>query len=415
MGSREYLTKKEICAYFGFCGKTWERLVAARIAPAGYHFGKRLIRWSRQDLEQWVESRRFDRTDVPLGSTDNVDARQIGFASKPGLPVSVPRVAKSNPAIPDAEYSDSLQRFQILDFAQRLAPRGRLAKCLRSRCSRSEKPKMNFVGAGKHQRLWFQGLRKCDKSYCPVCSENWGRELERKLQGVVDRLKNTNATVRTLTFTMRHSPGDRLENLLAEIRCAWKEFWRSHSIRNCAKKHGLKMHGWVLEITYSNEGGWHVHFHCLVSWNHENFDFEVVREQWGASLASVDRGASDFNGVVACKLRENVASYLAKEWTQLQAKNSSSLSPLQLGYRACLTENENDIRLYDEFLTAMSSGSFRRFYIRGGAGSSPGRKQKNVSGEFRTYEISIADLRLLRIGQPIAKVAISYLRSLDGD
>lgn len=90
--------------------------------------------------------------------------------------------------------------------------------------------------------------------------------------------------MRMLTLTLRHSAADALEDLLHRLQNAWKRF-----LANLCKRYGKLRFATVVELTHTNENGWHPHLHVLV-WLPFRADYAAFHRWWklanGASVAA---------------------------------------------------------------------------------------------------------------------------------
>ena len=144
-------------------------------------------------------------------------------------------------------------------------------------------------GVGK--KAGFGGIETCGSiSSCPSCAKRISSERSDEIARAVTEWTGRGRSVGFLTFTMRHFKGQSLErNWEQGLQAAWSRVVSSRVYKEgfVSKKNPLKnrmsikssygIQGYirVIEVTYSEESGWHPHFHCLFFFEEKLSDAEV--------------------------------------------------------------------------------------------------------------------------------------------
>lgn len=131
-----------------------------------------------------------------------------------------------------------------------------------------------------NSRASFRGVNSCGRRTCPVCGPRLlARDAELIEAGVKDH-----GYERTLmsSQTTRHSSQDELEANRKGIVKAWAALQRHRAFKELLKRFDAEIFVRVLETTYSEANGWHVHYHVLVFTGSELTDEEkdTLERQW---------------------------------------------------------------------------------------------------------------------------------------
>lgn len=150
------------------------------------------------------------------------------------------------------------------------------AKCIYSRFGES-------VGINKsreHSRTFYTGVVQCGRVFtCPVCAAKVQERRRLEISQAFDWAynKNKNKKVILVTFTFPHQRTDELKALLEKQKDAYRRL-RSGKAWQKKKEH-LGFLGFIrsLEITYSDQNGFHPHTHEAWIVN-KNVDVHAFRE-----------------------------------------------------------------------------------------------------------------------------------------
>lgn len=164
------------------------------------------------------------------------------------------------------------------------------------------------------ERAYYHGVISCaNPLLCPVCSPRiMGFRSGEIMQGVHEWLsRSENNTCYLLTFTLRHSLADSLQQLLSLFADARQIFWRNGSVRRLLSSSGGVGRITSTEIQFSLDHGWHPHQHVLLFCKKSDFDVDFLRSVWVSALESV--GLSGI-GKIAFDLVEarSAGQYLTK-------------------------------------------------------------------------------------------------------
>jgi hypothetical protein len=206
--------------------------------------------------------------DPPLGNTTVLASSGINTA----LQKKARKKAKER-----QEYGEVVKhQYELLDFLNRKLPdpgqywdekerrwvrargqRWRARSCKRIPVMGGDVELVRTSGSHVH----YRGVNHCDSVWtCPVCSAKVAafrrEELSRAIAG-------SNCWVALSTFTLRHKVTDRLSDLLAILRKAYRSMRSGRRWQDLQR--GFKLVGSYtsMEFTVSSENGWHPHLHAL--------------------------------------------------------------------------------------------------------------------------------------------------------
>jgi hypothetical protein len=148
-------------------------------------------------------------------------------------------------------------RYRLQRAVRALIPDARPARCHWQMTGESVSGRYAHTSG----RASFKGLMCCGSVWgCPVCSAKISEGRRKLVAEALKYAEYLGLRAVPVTRTIRHSRGDKLEELLARFRAA-----RSASIAGRAKadfwdEFGVEGHITALEVTHG-DNGWHVHSH----------------------------------------------------------------------------------------------------------------------------------------------------------
>lgn len=173
-------------------------------------------------------------------------------------------------------------------------------------CSKYLAPKINSVSVlsdPENKRSHFGGLQRCASVWrCPLCAAKISerRRVELVSANEVARAKGLNPYL--ITLTVKHSFGDKLNNLLDKMLLAMKYFVSGRSAAAFRSKYGYEGTIRALEVTYG-KNGFHPHFHILTYLNKplasckDERTFEDQIKQFNDELAELWINCCDLAGL----------------------------------------------------------------------------------------------------------------------
>lgn len=111
----------------------------------------------------------------------------------------------------------------------------------------------------------FRGLRTCKSVWaCPCCSAVIRSRRAVEVQEMASWWTEREAGhLAMVTFTLRHSSSDALEDNLSTLVEAMTRVIRGAPWKRFAERHGIEHHLKAVEVTLSRRSGWHPHLHVL--------------------------------------------------------------------------------------------------------------------------------------------------------
>lgn len=117
--------------------------------------------------------------------------------------------------------------------------------------------------AGEVRRGSFSGVSTCSSVWaCPVCSARIQAGRRQELAALMDYATEQGYTIVFVTNTLRHSAGQRLDDLWGALSSCHAELGRSGTVRRIRKKLGFAGYVRAVEVTHG-KNGWHPHIHSV--------------------------------------------------------------------------------------------------------------------------------------------------------
>ncbi len=166
----------------------------------------------------------------------------------------------------------------------------------------------------KNGRVHAHNIMTCGSVWlCPVCSSRISEERREELDRA---LKNNPDLLPVLvTFTLQHHRGDELIAVLERLNKALLTLKQGYSWVKFQDTYKVKAYASSLEITFSNENGWHPHKHLLF-FLEKDADLEgFERDITARYIKIIERlggYASEFHAVDCRSGTAEANSYIAK-------------------------------------------------------------------------------------------------------
>ena len=204
--------------------------------------------------------------------------------------------------------------------------------------------------------LFFNGIANCGGYWrCPVCALKISENKKELLSGLIGAHQSKGFSIGFLTLTVRHGKFDTLKKSLDKLLDNWRLFQTQRFFKEQKKLLGFMGQVKTLEITWSQENGWHPHLHILFFYNHsdlkkiEKFQKELVK-RW----ASYRDNNALIKGQNQKILSNDISDYIAKyditsEMTKGQIKSSKGLTPFTALAKIAVGDYEDEFekrRLY---------------------------------------------------------------------
>lgn len=138
----------------------------------------------------------------------------------------------------------------------------RVNYCLRSRVRKNEPVKVFYNK--ERQKSQFGNLQRCCSIWnCPVCASVITEGRRSELKQALDTWTIKGGFCYLITFTNRHYSGMNLSGLLDGQKKAFVKFWQKRKVTEMLAKLGYVGRIVATEVTYSDNNGWHPHYHMI--------------------------------------------------------------------------------------------------------------------------------------------------------
>lgn len=200
------------------------------------------------------------------------------------LPLGIITKTHSNPDIIDFDKIKliRLTRYALQDIARDLLSKERVSFCLRRRISKDTGVKVMFNPV--RQKAHYANLIRCGSVWhCPICTAQISEKRRNELKIAMKNFqKKKGGLVYLLTLTNPHYTFTNLKQMLLGQRKALKYLWSDRKGYELFKSLGKFGHVIATEVTYSDNNGFHPHFHILLFMT-KKIDSEVkliLAENW---------------------------------------------------------------------------------------------------------------------------------------
>ncbi|WAC02513.1 protein rep [Lacinutrix neustonica] len=193
----------------------------------------------------------------------------------------------------------------------------------------------------------FRNLAMCGLVWrCPICSMKILQGRSEQLSDILIEHEKTGNKTGFITLTIPHTKKDTLKETLDKINDNYRRFQQTRWFRN----HKKNIIGQVkaLEITYTNQNGWHPHLHILYFYKTHNvnqiqsFQKELV-SKW---VDFRDNNARLVGQDYQLCYNNSIDSYVSKwdiikEVTAVNVKKSKGFTPFQALKRLVIKDYSN--------------------------------------------------------------------------
>ena len=200
----------------------------------------------------------------------------------------------------------------------------------------------------KDGSAYYCGLETCGNVWlCPVCSAKIHHRRADELREALSAWEAAGHTASLVTITVPHDLSDRLANLVAAERAAWKQITAGRSWQRLKARLGIAGYVIALEFTWGDRNGWHPHYHVLLI-HDQRLDapaIAAVHAHIHSRLAASCRnyGLRPPNQLHAVRIEPNVSAtaagaYIAKGggWSPAQEMTRGDLKTSRAGSRTPL-------------------------------------------------------------------------------
>jgi hypothetical protein len=221
----------------------------------------------------------------------------------------------------------------------------------------------------KDGSAYYCGLETCGNVWlCPVCSAKIHRRRAAELRDALATWEANGHAASLVTITVPHDLGDALSKLVGAERSAWQRVTAGAAWQRLKRRLGIAGHVIALEFTWSDENGWHPHYHVLLI-HDQDLDVAAIAALHGhihmrLAASCRDHGLREPDRLHAVRLDANVSAtaagtYVAKggDWTpaeevtrgDLKTSRTGSRTPFQILADYYQTGDARDRALWREY------------------------------------------------------------------
>lgn len=112
----------------------------------------------------------------------------------------------------------------------------------------------------------------CKDRLCPMCTWRKSLKIFGEMSAVMDRIETESRFI-FLTLTVKNIQGDKLSDQIDDLFKGYKKLMQRKELKSAVK-------GWfrALEITYSQETGYHPHFHVVLQVHKNYFGKNYIKQ-----------------------------------------------------------------------------------------------------------------------------------------
>jgi len=209
-------------------------------------------------------------SDLPRSGLDNQDeilGRAEGRKPAPAQQKTRKKISKKTEV---EQEQRRLEGWAMLDAVRHLLPETRTASCYRLPVSPTitglEGVEVRHVTREDGTtRARYGNLAVCGSVWaCPICAERIARERAAEVDRVLKAHRAGGGRLMFVTLTHRHHRDHKLEHQLSRQADALKALQEGRAYKALCRENGVLGMIRGLEMTWSNDNGWHVHIHFLV-------------------------------------------------------------------------------------------------------------------------------------------------------
>lgn len=273
-----------------------------------------------------------------------------------------------------------IEKYACQSVARKILPHEKVAMCLRQ---------INGDNVGVHKHLktnksFYSGLRVCGRVWnCPVCAVKISEKRRKELQLAFQIHKKESGKIAMMTLTFSHKRTDKLADILETFSKATTKFMTGKAYHNIREEMGIIGRIRVLEVTWSNENGFHPHLHIALFYKND-VDLEVMKSKlyklWKSACSKFKLKVNKEYGLDLQGALE-AESYLSKHGTwsldqeltkaHIKKGKEKSLTPFDFLREYLKTDDERYLNLFREYAEAFkgkrqlqwSQGLKKRFLI----------------------------------------------------
>lgn len=153
------------------------------------------------------------------------------------------------------------ERWALKSVVNQLFPISKTAKCSRMRIPHDS---VKVLKDPKHGKAHYSGLVRCGSVWwCPLCASKIAERRRVELVNATAAARSMGLQILLMTCTVPHGLGDDVNQVLSQMRKAWRYLIDNRAGKDMRKLLGIKGHIRSLEVTYG-QNGFHPHFHILI-------------------------------------------------------------------------------------------------------------------------------------------------------
>ncbi len=247
----------------------------------------------------------------PLGTSAKTVSRGVVGAA---MGTRTPNPPKKKKRTPEEESAARVRRFALQNEAARLLPNEKVSRCLR---------KIAPMSGGVHVQYspschsaHYVGLQVCSSVWhCPICAAKISERRRVELERIIKKHCAMGGSVYMTTYTIRHQRYDDLQVLLAHFLEARRKMRQGRNGQRLREHFQIFGTVSVLEVTWSQENGWHPHIHELVFCTASQLamdDYEAEARQAWKRAAEREGLEMNEHGFKLDRTYGAVADYIAK-------------------------------------------------------------------------------------------------------
>lgn len=274
-------------------------------------------------------------------------------------------------------------------------PQYRVCDCLRNSLSGAEG--VSIVKSARVDSVRFSGLQTCGSVWhCKVCGTRISEVRKLEVRHAVDTWLAAGHGVLFVTNTFPHARADDLREMLAKLLdVAWNRYINHRSYKRVRKLLGYLGRIRALEVTWSEQNGWHPHVHEI--WFIEkplsDKEMKAVKSElfkvWKVTAKGAGFKAPSYKHGLDVQGAESAADYIAKFGTEPRweiAKEMAKSHIKKSRDRKGRTPFDL-VREYAETGASYAADLFREYAVAF-AGKTQLYWSQGLKGEFKIDEIS---------------------------
>lgn len=232
----------------------------------------------------------------------------------------------------------------------------------------------------KNDVAFYGDIQHCSSIWaCPVCASTIRKQRAREITTAVEAHQKNGGEIAFLTLTLRHHREDSLEKTLDAVMEGWRNLMRGRRWRDLKKTFNIVGYIRAIEVTYSQENGWHPHAHILLFFGKnsplttENLkilesDIFTWWEKWCEEKTGrtptrehgIDVQKVDTKGRVLSRYLSKVQTEKEKKWTaaaelsrtDIKRGRTNSFTPFQLLENETSLSEQQRYALWTEYVDA---------------------------------------------------------------